>query len=687
MKMTGFVLTAILASAGAVHADKRVDEAYARAESQIEKGKPDDAIKTVEKLPPGPEAQLALARVLWRVGNNAERATAATAKAAEMAATATDPLVKAEVLAGVSNLSLLSGAGADAVKHADAAVKAQETPATLSALARAQARTQQSTAALETAQKAVQMGASAAAAQHAHGEALLALRRPAEAEPVLRKAIELNPKLTMARTDLARALLAQGKTKEAVDEARKATEADPQNGEAFAVLGTALLAADKNNWSDAIAQAQQGAFLNPRNPVVQVAVGRIFEAANNFDQATSAYKRALEADPGYVPASSALLKLQVLRGELDAAMVEAERLIKNAPENAEAQLVRGRILLRKGEFGGAVSPLEAAAKFDPQNAEAHALLGTAYQYTRESDNALEAYDKAVKLAPQNTDYRSTYGLLLALNKKYDQGITELKKVVATPGYKDAAAWVNLGWVNRNMEPPNPAESVNAYTKALQIDPKNEQAALGLGWAQSYQRNYDGAIAAFNKAIELDPKTSGEALNGIAWSYLFKKDIPQAKAFVEKAKGAGRTDTRLISTIKNFEEGKAKAEEAEKAFREEQQRAVEGPDVGTIGGQAMRGSPSQKQNACRELIRFGRAAVEFLAYAAIQDSHMGVREVCIGALGAVGAAARDQCPQLSAIARSNPYDQTVMDKKQMEQMVAYEDLRRAAKGAMARIGCN
>jgi tetratricopeptide (TPR) repeat protein len=688
MKITGVVLTVALVSPGvSAWADKRVDEAYARAESQIEKGRPDDAIKTIEKLPPGPEAQLALARVLWRVGNNAERATAATVKAAELASTAADPAVKADVLAGVSNLSLLSGAGAEAVKHAQEAVKAQETPVTLAALARAQARTQQSTAALESAQKAVQLGATAASAQHAHGEALLALRRPAEAEPALRKAIELDPKLTAARNDLARALLAQGKTKEAVDEARKATEADAQNGEAFAVLGTALLAADKNNWSDAIAQAQQGAFLNPRNPVVQVAVGKIFEAANNFDQATSAYKRALEADPGYVPARSALLKLMVLRGELDAALAEAEKLAKDAPENAEAQLVRGRILLRKGEFGGAVEPLEAAAKFDPQNAEANALLGTAYQYTRESDNALEAYEKAVKLAPQNTDYRSTYGLLLALNKKYDQGITELKKVVATPGYKDAAAYVNLGWVYRNMEPANAPESIAAYTKSLEIDPKNEQAALGLGWAHSYQRNYDQAIAAFNKAIQLDPKTAGEAYNGIAWSYLFKKDIPQAKAYAEKAKTAGRNDARLVSNIDKFEKGLADAAAAQKEFEEERKKVEEGPDVGTLGGQAMRGSPAAKQNACRQLIRFGRPAVEFLAYAAVQDANLAVRETCIGALGAVGAPARDQCPQLQSIARSNPYDQTVMDKKQMELMVAYEDLRRAAKAAMAKIGCN
>jgi HEAT repeat protein len=103
---------------------------------------------------------------------------------------------------------------------------------------------------------------------------------------------------------------------------------------------------------------------------------------------------------------------------------------------------------------------------------------------------------------------------------------------------------------------------------------------------------------------------------------------------------------------------------------------------------MRGSPGQKQNACRQLIRFGRPAVEFLAYAAIQDSNLSVREVCIGALGAVGAAARDQCPQLlSIVTRPNPYESTIMDRKTMDLAAQWDDVRRAAKAAAGRIGCN
>ena len=686
--MTGVFLTAfVLAVTAPALADKRVDDAVARAEQHLAKGRSDEAIKTLEKLPPSPEGQLALAQVLWRVGNSPDRAATVTAEAAKLGTAATDPAVKAEVLAGVSGLTLVSGSGAEALKHAEEARKAQESADTMAALSRAQARMQQSTAALESAQKAVQLGPASASAQLALGEALLALRRPAEAEPALRKALELDPKLAAARTNLAHALREQGKTKEAVDEARKATEAEPGSGEAFSALGTSLLAADKNNWSDAIAQAQQGAFLNPKNPVVQTAVGKIFEAQNNFDQATSAYRRALEADAAYAPARVALLKMQVLRGDLDAALPEAVKIWQGSPENAEIALILGRIYLRKGDFGAAVGPLEAAARFDPKNAEAHALLGTAYQYTRESDNAVEAYKKAVELAPQNPDYRSTYGLLLGLNKRYDEGIKELKTVVGTAGYTKADAWVNLGWVYRNMEPSNAPEAINAYKRALQIDPKNAQSSLGLGWAFTYQKEYDQAIAAFQKAMALDQTTAGEALNGIGWSYLFKSDPAQAKVYAEKARTAGRNDARLLENITKFEKNKEALAQAQAEFAKAQQEEREGPDVGTLGNQLMRGGSAQKRAAARGLVRFGGAAVEFLTFAAVNDGDYTVREVAINALGAVGGPARSACAQLAAIQRNNPHDATIQDRKTSELWAQWEDMRKAARGAMGRIGCN
>jgi tetratricopeptide (TPR) repeat protein len=684
---TRVIAVAVLAlAAGPALADKKVDDAVAKAEDQRQKGKPDEGEKTLQKLvsqmPTSGEAFDALARYQMRIARLDEAQTNAK-KAVELSTGE----AKAQALTTFSCLNLVSGSGKDAVAHAEEATKLKETPATLAALARAQARVQDAAAA-KTAERAVQLGATSADAQQALGEVLRAQHHDKEATAAFRKALELDPKSSSARVGLALSLVAQGQAAEGVAEAKKATEADPQSGEAFAALGAALLAQNRESWNEAIAQAQQGSFLNPKNPVVQVTVGQIFEVGGNLDQAQGAYRRALEADPGYVPARAALLDIQVRKGELDAALAEAQKLAAASPGSVDVQLQIGRILLRKEDYVNAVGPLEKAAAGAPGLAEAHALLGMAYQYTGQRPEALASYKKAVELAPQNLQYRATLGLLLGVAKQYEAGIAELKKVIATPGYKDTAAYTNLGWIYRNMEPSKPEDSVASYKKALELDPKNEQAALGLGWAYSYLRKWDEAIASFGKAIELEPKTAGEAYNGIAWCHYFKKDMAQAKAMAEKAKAEGRNVAGLLSNIDKVEKGHvAAAEEEQKAFREEQKGKDDGGGIATAGNTLMKGAPAARREAARKLREQGHAAVQYLVYAAVNDKDFGVREEALNSLGAIGPAAKDACRHLKEMALgANPYDKVMQTPEERLLYVKWEDLRKVAKAAVAKIGC-
>ena len=282
---------------------------------------------------------------------------------------------------------------------------------------------------------------------------------------------------------LAHSLIAQGKGAEAIAEAKKATEADPNSGAAFAAHGLAILAENKANAAAALNEAGQASFLAPRNAAVQVAVGRIFEQAGNLDQAVTAFRKATEVDPDYVPARVSLVQGLIYRGKTDEAIPRRRSWPTDTPTTARRSSSTAACCCRKGEFVAAVQPLEKAAQTLPGSAEAHAFLGTAQQYTGNSAGALEAYRKAVTLAPNNVSYRSTFGLLLGIADKYDEAVKELTKVVNSPGYKDTAGWTNLGWVYRNMEPTSkPEEAIKAYAKALELDPKNEPggARPGLG---------------------------------------------------------------------------------------------------------------------------------------------------------------------------------------------------------------
>lgn len=669
-------------------ADQKMDEAMAKAEEQLQKGKTEEALKTAQKVvtqnPSSPEAQIFLGRMLARTGS-IEEAAAAFAKAVTISAAAT-PAVRAEALAQLAGTDLLRGSGADALEHAAKAAELNPTASTLAVLARAEARASDATRALATADKAVAAGATAAAAHMARGEALLALRKNDDAVAAFRKAAELDPKLTLAKVGLANALVAGGKAAEGLAEARKATEADPKSAEAFAALGLAVLADNPNNWGDAIGQAQQGAFLNPRNPAIQTAVGKIFEANGSLDQAAQSCKRAIEVDPKYVPALTALINVQARKGDSEGAIASAKALVAEQPQSGDAQLLLGRALLRKLEFVGAVAALEKAATLSPNLAEAHALLGTAYQYSRKTTEAAAAYKKATELDPKNLDYLTTYGLLQGLIGQSDGGIATLKRVVGSPGYKSPDGYLNLGWVYRNTKPvARTDESVAAYKKALELDPKNEQAALGMGWAYSYGRLWDESIAAFKKAAEMDPKVAGEAYNGIAWCYFFKRDLVHARESLEKAQAAGRSDARLKENVEKVEKLIAAGKKAEEEIaKTEGPKQEEGPDMGTVTRNAQSKTPAVRAQAARELRAFGRDGVSFLIYLLRADPEVSVRRAAVASLAAIGPAAKEAIPALQIVANEQSVPDPDADKTALQKEAEEADLKREVKALLQKL---
>ena len=671
------LIAAPLASA----ADKRIDDAYARAEQQLEKGQTDQAIKTMQKVVgqvPGPESQAALARIHERAGQLEEAALAAAAAVAAGGAGEG----RSDALATLAALELRRSTGADALKHAEEAVQAHASPQALAVLARAQARAGQTAAAVETADKAVAAGATVAIAHAARAEALLAAGRPADAEAAARKAVEVGAKSSPGHVMLATVLLAQGKPAEAEAAARKATEVDAQSAEAFAVLGGAIIAADPNRWSDAIAQAQQGAFLNERSPMVQLQVGRIFEAQGNVQQAAIAYKKALEADPGFAPAQVANLQAMVAAGQVDQALAAAKEMASRFAGSGDFQLTYGRLLLRKGDWAGAADALEKAAAAMPRNAEAQARLGFAYQYTGRAADALNAYRKAVELAPANIEYRTTYGLILGVNKQPDAGIAELNKVIATPGYKSADAYLNLGWLYRNTTPRRAEESVAAYRKALELDASNEQAALGMAWAYSYMKNYDESIKAFEKAMQLAPELASDAYNGIAWAHFFKKDLNTSESFLAKAKAAGRSDVRLAENIDRVRKG-LEAKEREEAEPAPVPVVVQA-DAGTLSQIILSGAGvGAKCKAARDIVKFGGAGVSALI-GALRDANMDV-QICatraLGGIGAPAASARAHLLQAASVCKNAKAIPTAED---MKNEAKCDELGNAVRDTVGRI---
>jgi tetratricopeptide (TPR) repeat protein len=695
MKRVLAALAAVAFLAAAAAAQSKLDQAIAKANEQLAKGKPEDAVKTLTKAAAdaGAEGQVALGQLQERVGD-----LEAAAEAYKQARASASGPGRADVLAAVANFTLRRGKAADALAIAKQAVAASATPTALAAMARAQVRLEDGPGALATAEKAVAAGSDSAIAYIARGEALSAIGKNAEAEASLRQAIQIDPESALAYSRLARVQLALARPADAVASARKATELDDKFGEGFAILGAAILAQNPNNWSDAITQAQQGAFLDPDNPIVHTAIGKIFEANGQLEQAAKAYRRALNSDPAFGPARLALIQAELSRGDRDAAIAEAKKLSAGGTTSPDIERLIGEDAVRRQDYTGAIPFLERATKGLPGNPDGWALLGYAYRANRQYDAAADAYAKAVELAPQNLNYRSAYGLILGQAGEFEKGLAELQKVTTTPGYKDAVGWVNLGWIYRNMD--KAAESIAAYQKALQLDPKQEQAALGLGWAYQYTKEYDMAIAAYNQAIQIDPKEAAtDASLGIAWCYFFKavkesskEDAAQAKAFAAKAGAAGRNVTQINQKIAELENAFAKGqlmtqeqmEQAQKAQEEyeNQKRRIDAAnrDLGSK-------SPANRIRGINTIVSVaGTNALAALISLMQLDPNYDVRIAACHAIGSLGPAARSALPNIDGLLRQPRYQAPVAGatQDQLDAEMKDGDYRRCLQDAKAKV---
>ncbi|MFI5182961.1 MAG: tetratricopeptide repeat protein, partial [Vicinamibacteria bacterium] len=274
---------------------------------------------------------------------------------------------------------------------------------------------------------------------------------------------------------------------------------------------------------------------------------------------------------------------------------------------------------------------------------------------------------------------------------YTEAAAELQKVVTSPGYKDTAGFTNLGYVYRNMTPPRVTESIAAYKKALELDPKNAQAALGLGWAYSAAKQWDDCIAAYEKLIQLDPKFTGAAYTGMAWAYASKRDFDKARELLTKAEGSGGGDSRLDALLDKIEERKKKGfvfDEAAAAEAEKERQAALQAQARAerVNQQLNSTNPATRIGALKELVALGAAdAVPMLTYMLVNDKDYGVRIAVAGALGGFGSAAKKAAPHLKSIAGQQPPVNLAPTAAEAAQEMLFHDFQKACREALAKIG--
>jgi len=208
----------------------------------------------------------------------------------------------------------------------------------------------------------------------------------------------------------------------------------------------------------------------------------------------------------------------------EAAVDLLSRAIEVDPSFVVATYMLGVVHSSLGNRWKAAAQFRASTQLDATYPEPAKALGDLYlsQPRRLFDQAVEAYGKAIELRPFYADAYVGLGDAKAAKSDVDGAIAAYQKaLVYNP--VNPRVHMSLGKIYYG-EKGLYYESVNAYKKAIDLDPRSVDARMGLGEVYEEKGLYKEATEEYKRVIEIDGKHTGAMYN---LALVYEKVDPKA----------------------------------------------------------------------------------------------------------------------------------------------------------------
>lgn len=208
-------------------------------------------------------------------------------------------------------------------------------------------------------------------------------------------------------------------------------------------------------------------------------------------------------------------QIELYRAKQESREAAAEllsRAIEADPNFVVAQYTLGTVHQALGNRWKAAAQFRAATQLDPTVPEPLKALGDLFLAAprRLFDQAVEAYAKAIELRPFYAEAHVGLGDARAAKGEVDAAIGAYQKaLVYNP--VNPRVYLSLGKIYYS-EKGLYYEAVNAYKKAIELDPTSIDARMGLGEVYEEKGLYKEALEEYRRVIDLDTKHTGALYN-------------------------------------------------------------------------------------------------------------------------------------------------------------------------------
>ena len=300
------------------------------------------------------------------------------------------------------------------------------------------------------------------------------------------KIISLEPKDVEDRMVLGQLYTVKHEPQKAEEQFKTAQAIEPDSEDV--VLNLARLYAESGDVEHA-AKVVEAVPESDRTSKMEFALGAAYDQMKRPKDAISAYKRAIDIEPGDVRTMGALAQALLTDDQLDAAMKEYQELADADPDDTGTLIHIGEIQRRQGKYEDALATVRKAIKKEPDNLEAGYNEGLLLDVLGRYDEAAQVYEHMVDLTSHangayTSEEKNNRGIFLERlgaiyheQNKVDQAVAAYQKMIDMGG--DSALRGYQGEVDTYRDARQFDKAVEISRKAVEANPKASDLKLML----------------------------------------------------------------------------------------------------------------------------------------------------------------------------------------------------------------
>lgn len=269
----------------------------------------------------------------------------------------------------------------------------------------------------------------------------------------------------------------------------------------------------------------------PNDPIVPSLRGNVYLAQGRVDDAKRAFESALSKNAAYLPAATALARLDLMAGKAEAAKERFESVLKKEPKNLRALLALAELRVQTGaKTSEVVDILNRAVSAEPNAPAPYIALMKLYMAAHDVKSAEAVSQQAIASVPESTEVLDLAGQVKAANGEDNQAMSMFSKM-ASLAPKSPLPYLRMAEVQ--LKEKNRTGARENLLKALSVRDDTIEALRALIMLDYEDGNFDKALTRTKSVQKKFPKSPiGYLLEGDL--YALRKSWQQAIAVYKGA---------------------------------------------------------------------------------------------------------------------------------------------------------